>query len=283
MKGRIVCLLLVGVIAAGAICWALPVMVEQVLTSEPGFGEYRWGDEDFGWTHTLEAGVLASWLLGEATLTVRAYDVDWSAEKDMVYADGNLLGPLRGSSGATTNTEFTVPDLAAMFGDGLLDIWLDIDSTNGNWAVTIHNSILRYRYLPPSTRADIVAVEVPVGAGGATGAPGGEVQITVLNTGGVSYVGPCAVFAGLAYTTSWLPEGVTIFDTYDAGIVELVPGVPLILTFPLAEIPAALLDLFRARLLDVWTGFEDDDPQDYVGFFIRFDGLPTVVDYLPLP
>ncbi len=174
----------------------------------------------------------------------------------------------------------------ALFGDGLLEIFLDISSTQPGWCVTIDKSILRYQYeIPPPLviRADVVSVEAPAGAGGAMGAPGGEVQITILNSGDTTYVGPCEVFAGLAYTTSWLPEAVTIFDAFDAGVIELVPAVPLTLTLPLAEIPVGLLDLFYARLVSIWTGYVDDDPQDYVGFFIRFDGMPTVVDYLPLP
>ncbi|MBN1857987.1 hypothetical protein JW848_02140 [Candidatus Bipolaricaulota bacterium] len=283
MMGRVICLLLVGVLAIGAACLAVPVIVEQVLDSEPGFGLYLWFDDDFGWTHTLEDGVSPTWLFGAATLTIKANDVDSPREQDLIYADGGLLGALFGSTGTTTETTFTIADLASLVGDRAVSIFLDIDSTNGNWAVTILESVLRYRYMLPRAHVDIESLDAPVGAGGATGAPGGEVQIAILNSGAATYIGPCEVFAGLAYTTSWLPEAVTIFDTFDAGIVELVPGVPLTLTFPLAAVPPALLDLFHTRLADVWTGYEDDDPRDYVGFFVRFDGLPTVVDYLPLP
>ena len=287
MKGRVVLFLLIGVIVTGVISLATPVTVEQTLDSEPGFGQYRGALQDFGWTHTLGAGIRPGWILPDATLTIKAWDVDYAqGERDLVYAEGVLLGALTGQNHGTADTVLTISDLTTLFGDGLLDIWLDIDSTSSGWLVTILESILRYQYEippPPVVRADIVSIEAPAGAGGATGAPGGEVQITIVNSGDTTYVGPCEVFAGLAYTTSWLPEAVTIFDTFDAGIVELVTGVPLTLVLPLAEIPVGLLDLFYARLVEVWTGYVDDDPQDYVGFFIRFDGLPTVVDYLPIP
>jgi len=287
MKGRVVLLVLVGMIVTGGICLATPVTVEQILDSEPGFDQYRCGNGDFGWTHTLSAGILPGWILADATLTIRAWDVDYAqGERDLVTAEGTELGYLQGSGSTYSNTQMVITNLADLFADGLLDIWLDIDKYVGGWCVTIDKSILRYQYEippPPVVRADIVSVEVPAGAGGATGAPGGEVQIMIVNSGDTTYVGPCEVFAGLAYTTSWLPEAVTIFDTFDAGVIELVPGVPLTLTFPLAEIPVGLLDLFYARLVAIWTGYVDDDPQDYVGFFIRFDGMPTVVDYLPLP
>ena len=285
MTGRIILLLLVGVIVAGAACLAIPIEVEQVLDSEPGFGLYLWFNDDFGWTHTLEDGVSPTWLLGAATLTIEAGDVDSPNEQDLIYADGSLLGALDGPSWQRTKTTFTISDLVSFFEDGELEVYVDIDSTHNErwWAVYLYQSVLRYRYLLPIAHADIVSVEAPAGAGGATGVPGGEVQIAILNSGAATYIGPCTVYAGLAYTTSWLPEGVTIFDTFDAGTVELAPGVPTVLSFPLAAIPPALLDIFHARLSDVWTGYEDTDPLDYVGFFVRFDGLPTVVDYLPLP
>ncbi len=93
MKGRVVLLVLVGMIVTGGICLATPVTVEQILDSEPGFDQYRYANGDFGWTHTLGAGILPAWLLADATLTIRAWDVDYaSGERDRVTAEGTLLG-----------------------------------------------------------------------------------------------------------------------------------------------------------------------------------------------
>ena len=62
----------------------------QWIGGAPGMDEYRWGDEDFGWTHTFDPECKEIY---DVSLTIRAWDVDYAqGERDAVYADGVFLG-----------------------------------------------------------------------------------------------------------------------------------------------------------------------------------------------
>jgi len=65
-------------------------------------------------------------------------------EQDEVYADGQLLGVLSGSPDSWSETDFPIDPV--MLVDGQLDVWLDIDATNGSWATTIDHSRLRVHW-----------------------------------------------------------------------------------------------------------------------------------------
>ena len=274
-----------GLLLIGVAVMAGPVEVYvQVLDSETGFGEYRWYNEDFGWLHEIPRDVTRHDLL-EATLTIDAYDVDLSDEVDLVYADGGLLGPLQGWDDTWFATSFDLDDLDALLGDGLLNVFLDVDATHNwsKWAVTIGKSTLEVLYRKVNPKLRIVSLDLPAGGGGAVGKPGGRVEIVIGNLGTERYVGPCVIDAGLAYSKLWVPEWCTVFDTYDVGMIDLMPGETLKVRFDLDAVPEATYELFRERLDTIWTGYEDTDPDDYVGFVVQFDWpLPPQVDYGPL-
>ena len=272
-------LLLVGLAGAAR---ATEVFV-QVLDAEAGFGQYLWYDEDFGWTHLVPRDVSESHLI-DATLTIEAEDID-AGEVDLIYADALLLGALQGANGIWSLTSFSLIDDLDLLIDGQLDVFVDIDSEHNErwWAATIGQSILEIIYRPESPKLRIRSLSLPAGGGGAEGQPGGMVEVVLANLGAKRYVGPCTIDAGLAYSRQWIPEWCTVFDTHDAGIIDLMPGEAVALTFPLDEVPADLYDLFRSRLETMWTGYEDTDPDyDYVGFVVQFNGLPPQVDYGPL-
>ena len=134
----------------------------QRIGNAPGMDEYRWFDEDFGWTHTFDIGCRT---IKKAKLKIRAWDVDYAAgEIDKIYADGVYIGDLQGSSSTWSVTVFNIdPDLLL---DGELDIWIDIDSMHDMawWAVTIDWSKLRvvWDWLPPVLDFD---TEVNLGVG----------------------------------------------------------------------------------------------------------------------
>ena len=272
-----------GLLLFGLAGLAGPVEVYlEVLDSEPGFWQYRWYNEDFGWTHQIPREVTRHNLL-EATLTVRAHDVDFSSgEVDLIYADGDLLGLLEGWGSTWHSTSFALTDLEGLLGDGLLDVFLDIDAALGYWAVTIGESTLEVLYRKVNPRLRIVSLDLPAGGGGAVGKPGGRVEIVIGNLGTERYVGPCTIDAGLAYSRLWIPEWCTVFDTHDVGMIDLMPGETLRVSFDLDAVPESIYELFRERLDTVWTGYTDTDSADYVGFVVQFDGLPPQVDYGPL-
>lgn len=110
-----------------------------------------------------------------------------------------------------------------------------------------------------------------------------EVSVVLSNVGTASYVGPYMISAGLAYSRSWIPESLTIFDTH-VGQIELLPGAKLTLIFPVAEMPAMLHEVFRLYLAVVWTGYEDSDPLDYIGFMLDLDmdGFPQCIGFEPI-
>lgn len=121
---------------------------EFVDPSDP-YGNYRWWDEDWGWTHNAIGVSVTS-----ATLNIAAYDVDYCAtetsgcEWDMIsaYDSGTWvdLGLLEGSNNTWDFTTFT---LGSNFFDDIaagLQVRIDIDQNNteDNWAVALSKSAL---------------------------------------------------------------------------------------------------------------------------------------------
>lgn len=112
----------------------------QYIGSAPGMDEYRFSDQDFGWTHTFDP---TGKVIYDVELKIMTWDVDFEqGERDNIYADGQLLGPLTGGSGEQWS-ETTFPINQCLLNDGQLDIWLDIDTTNKAWASLIDWSQLR--------------------------------------------------------------------------------------------------------------------------------------------
>ena len=104
---------------------------------------YRWASEDWGWQQSAIAGTFTT-----AKLWIAAWDVDAPYEVDNIYARNNngdqvLLGSLAGLNNEWGYTTFAL-DLN-MFDTAInngLNLWMDIDSNNGNWAVTLSKSVL---------------------------------------------------------------------------------------------------------------------------------------------
>jgi hypothetical protein len=114
----------------------------QWIGGAAGMDEYRWAGEDFGWTHTFDPTCK---VIYDIELTIRAWDVDYDqGERDNVYVNGHLLGPLVGSTDEWSETTF--PICEPLLCDGLLNVWLDIDADNGNWAVTVDWSALQVHW-----------------------------------------------------------------------------------------------------------------------------------------
>lgn len=107
-----------------------------------------------------------------------------------------------------------------------------------------------------------------------------EATLMLKNVGTASYDGPYIFSAGLAYNRSWVPESYTVFDSH-GGHIELVPGEEVALTFPIEEVPPFLYYAFQLYIAITWTGYDDTDPSDYVGFVLNLnaDGFPRVVGY----
>lgn len=112
---------------------------------------YRMSNEDWGWTHIVAdsapgdaAGIEA------ATLSILAWDVSSAyGEDDMIYANGTLLGMLQGTLGTWTTTSFSLPDnvLDALWRDGEVSIFMDIDRHADGHRVTLGSSTLTVSYL----------------------------------------------------------------------------------------------------------------------------------------
>ena len=105
---------------------------------------YRWYSDDWGWTHDISSLGIGSTTINTATLVIDAFDVD-SAEVDLIYADGILLGRLDADDNAWNVTTFILgPAVLNELSDGKLDIWMDIDSSSSSeaWAVTLRSSTL---------------------------------------------------------------------------------------------------------------------------------------------
>jgi hypothetical protein len=111
---------------------------------------YRNGNEDWGWTHTINfAGPVT---VNAAALVIDAWDVD-EREQDEIKVNGNYVGFLTKSKDDqwfTTTFVLGAAELAALESTGTLNIFMDIDTlyTPTGWAVTLKSSTLKVDYIP---------------------------------------------------------------------------------------------------------------------------------------
>lgn len=120
--------------------------------SDTYFGEWRWYDSDWGWTHTFSPPEFPDVAINSATLGIEAFDVD-NAEDDLIEGDGLSLGQLEGAANNSWHTTILTLDAAALdeLLDGSMDIWLDIGwlpsgADGPYWGVTIASSTLTVDY-----------------------------------------------------------------------------------------------------------------------------------------
>lgn len=112
---------------------------------------YRSASDDWGWSHSKISGAITF-----AELNISAFDVDFDqGEIDNVYAYDNGVKTLLGSlAGASDTYSFTTFTLGSNFYDDIangLQVFVDIDSTNSGWALTLAKSSLTVNggTLPP--------------------------------------------------------------------------------------------------------------------------------------
>lgn len=154
---KIILLTLAAILPYGAIAQAAPVT--DVIQAPSNYfvpsdaqkyssPYYRYAYSDWEWTHNAIAGTITS-----ATLNISSYDVDYdswssyySGERDAIYVyDGSnkvFLGNLPGIGDTWSYASFT---LGSQFFDDInsgLKVFMDIDSTNQGWAVTLAKSVL---------------------------------------------------------------------------------------------------------------------------------------------
>lgn len=125
------------------------------------FGDYRWWNNDWGWTHTFNPSEFPEVTINWATLEIYAFDADFD-EVDLIEGDGLALGQLAGSPEETWNTTTLNLDALALdeLMDGTMEIWLDIGSIPAGqegpyWAVTLASSTLTIDY-------DVILPDPPV-------------------------------------------------------------------------------------------------------------------------
>jgi hypothetical protein len=108
-------------------------------SSDARFGDNRWYDEDWGWTHTFNPPELVD-TINWAKLEIAAL-VD-KGEINQVKGDGSELGFLNQSNSTTTFT-LDVADLE----DGSMDVWVNIGYVTPPWPfITITSSTLTVDY-----------------------------------------------------------------------------------------------------------------------------------------
>jgi hypothetical protein len=111
---------------------------------------YRWGNQDWGWTHTLN--IIGPYTVNAAALVIEAWDVD-AAEQDEIKVNGNYIGELTKDKNAqwfTTTFVLGAAEIAALNSTGTLNIYMDIDTLYNPtaWAVTLKSSTLKVDYIP---------------------------------------------------------------------------------------------------------------------------------------
>jgi len=111
---------------------------------------YRWGNEDWGWTHTINFGGPVT--VNAAALVIEAWDVD-SSEQDEIKVNGNYVGDLtkdKSNQWFTTTFVLGAAEIAALETTGTLNIFMDIDTLYDPtaWAVTLKSSTLKVDYIP---------------------------------------------------------------------------------------------------------------------------------------
>lgn len=107
-------------------------------------GYWRHYDQDWGWQHSAIAGTWTS-----ATLNIAAFDVDFPAEVDNVYAKDEGLWTLLGAlTGHNDQWEFGNSfNLGSNFANEIatgLEVWVDISAPPGStgWYLTLSKSSL---------------------------------------------------------------------------------------------------------------------------------------------
>jgi len=111
---------------------------------------FRYGDEDWGWTHTFDPPVKAG-AINSATLAISAFDCDnGTSEYDYIYVDGTYIGTLDGVNNADYTTTFPLSagTCASLLSGSPIAVSMDIDSTGTSAAVTLNSSTLTVDYTP---------------------------------------------------------------------------------------------------------------------------------------
>ncbi len=110
------------------------------LGNAPGMDEYRWADEDFGWAYNFDVSCKE---IMELKLWIQAWDVDYAeGERDAVWVNGVKIGYLYGVDEQWRMTQFLIDPSILIESNGVLKVWIDIDETEGDWALTIDYSKL---------------------------------------------------------------------------------------------------------------------------------------------
>ena len=111
---------------------------------------YRNGDEDWGWTHTIN--IVGPYNITAAALVIDAWDVD-RPEYDEIFVNGNYIGDLtinKDDQWFATTFVLGAAEIAALNSTGTLDIFMYIDTNTvpTAWLVTLRSSTLKVDYIP---------------------------------------------------------------------------------------------------------------------------------------